>query len=448
MRLLQSGVGPARLRLWLVALVCSMLAPFTPVSAAVITSVDLGERFIALRFDAPVDGASSFVLDGADRLVVDIDGATPGRTAPTGGMVTRTRQGQYDINTARIVFELSQPAVVAGGAVSSDGRSLLLSLRPVDRATFARTVHAARRSYAAPQIATSGLAPVAYRPTVSASPLQRSAPLASASDGQSALALNDPLRQPARLGLPRVTGSIRGKRPLVVIDAGHGGHDTGALATAYGNRAEKEATLAIALAIRDALVRSGRVRVALTRTDDRFLVLGDRVEIARRLKADLFISIHCDSSPTGASAHGATVYTLSEVASDKVAARIAAQENKSDVINGVDLGAENSDVSSILVDLTQRETMNVSSSFAALLQREMSTAIPFTSNFHRFAGFRVLKAPDTPSVLLETGYVTNPADARFLFSREGQRKIADGVRRAVEAHFARRLARLEGRIPS
>jgi len=177
-------------------------------------------------------------------------------------------------------------------------------------------------------------------------------------------------------------------------------------------------------------------------------VLGDRVEIARRLKADLFISIHCDSSPTGPSAHGATVYTLSEVASDKVAARIAAQENKSDVINGVDLGAENSDVSSILVDLTQRETMNVSSSFAALLQREMSTAIPFTSNFHRFAGFRVLKAPDTPSVLLETGYVTNPNDARFLFSRDGQRKIADGVRRAVEAHFARRLARLEGRIPS
>jgi N-acetylmuramoyl-L-alanine amidase len=249
--------------------------------------------------------------------------------------------------------------------------------------------------------------------------------------------------------LPKIIGSTRvGQRPLVVIDPGHGGHDTGALSTVYGNRPEKDATLAIAMAIRDALVRSGRVRVALTRTDDRFLVLGDRVEIARRLHADLFISIHCDSSPTGPSAHGATVYTLSEVASDKVAARIAAQENKSDVINGVDLGAQSGDVSSILVDLTQRETMNVSSAFAALLQREMSMAIPFTSNFHRFAGFRVLKAPDMPSVLIETGYLTNPGDARFLFSKEGQRKIAEGVRRAVEAHFARRLARLEGRIPS
>ncbi len=446
MRLLPTGIGPARLKIWLVALVCSMLASFAPASAAAITAVNLGDRMIALRFDAPVEGASSFLLDQSSRLVVDVEGATPGASAPAGGLIAHTRQGQYSVSTARIVFELAQPAVVDRGAVSSDGRSLLLSLRPVDRATFARGVHAARRSYAVPAGAASGLQPVVYR-EASTLPLQRTA-LGNNGDGRVVTALNDPLRPPARSGLPTITGSIRGKRPLVVIDPGHGGHDTGALASAFGNRPEKDATLAIAKAIRDALVASGRVRVALTRSDDRFLVLGDRVEIARRLKADLFISIHCDSSPTGPSAHGATVYTLSEVASDKVAGRIAAQENKSDVINGVDLGAENSDVSSILVDLTQRETMNVSSSFAALLQREMSTAIPFTSNFHRFAGFRVLKAPDTPSVLLETGYVTNPNDARFLFSKEGQRKIADGVRRAVEAHFARRLARLEGRIPS
>src|SRR4051794_4499825 len=109
MLLMQSGVGPARLRLWLVALACSMLAPLAPVSAAVITAVDLGERFIALRFDAPVDGASSFALDGSDRLVVDVAGATPGSATPAGGLVTKTRQGQYSIDTARIVFELSRP---------------------------------------------------------------------------------------------------------------------------------------------------------------------------------------------------------------------------------------------------------------------------------------------------------------------------------------------------
>ena len=224
----------------------------------------------------------------------------------------------------------------------------------------------------------------------------------------------------------------------MVIDAGHGGHDAGALSS-DGSRREKDAALAIARAIRDELADSGRVRVAMTREDDRFLVLGDRREIARRLKADLFISVHADSAPN-VNARGATVYTLSEVASDRVAAQLAAKENKADVLNGVDLGGENNDVSSILIDLARRETMNVSSAFAALLQREMSPMVPFKGDFHRFAGLIVLKAPDVPSVLLETGYISNDADLRLLFSRDYQRNIALGVRRAVEAHFARRLA--------
>ncbi len=225
-------------------------------------------------------------------------------------------------------------------------------------------------------------------------------------------------------------------RPLVVLDPGHGGFDPGSIAP-DGHR-EKDVALMMARAIRDELVASGRVRVALTRDDDRFLVLGDRREIARRLKADLFISIHADSAPN-ALARGATVYTLSEVASDKVAAQLAATENKSDIINGVNLGATDNDVSSILIDLAQRETMTVSSSFAALLQREMSPLIGSRSTFHQFAGFIVLKAPDVPSVLLETGYMSNDDDLSLLFSRDYQHRIAVGVRRAVEAHFARRL---------
>ncbi|RYY41922.1 MAG: N-acetylmuramoyl-L-alanine amidase [Sphingomonadales bacterium] len=240
-------------------------------------------------------------------------------------------------------------------------------------------------------------------------------------------------REPA----PRIQG--KADRPLVVIDAGHGGHDPGSTSI-WGGRPEKDAALAIAKAVRDQLVASGRVRVAMTRESDRFIVLGERREIARRMKADLFISIHADSAPNSAEAHGATIYTLSDVASDRVAAQLAARENRADVLNGVDLGAENTDVSSILVDLTQRETMNVSSIFAGLLQREMSPLVQFKSTFHRFAGLIVLKAPDVPSVLIECGYMSNLDDSQKLFSKEGQEDIAVGVRNAVIAHFARRMA--------
>lgn len=240
------------------------------------------------------------------------------------------------------------------------------------------------------------------------------------------------------LPLPAIQGPDNKQLPLVVIDAGHGGHDPGAISPHNGKR-EKDITLALARAIRDDLLASGRVRVALTRADDRYLVLEERYGIARRLKADLFISIHADAAETE-QASGASVYTLSEVASDREAARLAARENKANIINGVDLGAHSSDVSSILLDLTQRETMNVASDFARLLQREASDEVKFRTTAHRFASFVVLKAPDTPSVLFETGFISNEGDAEFLASAEGQKKVARGVREAVQVHFARRIA--------
>jgi N-acetylmuramoyl-L-alanine amidase len=240
------------------------------------------------------------------------------------------------------------------------------------------------------------------------------------------------------LPLPTIRGPNNPRLPLVVIDAGHGGHDPGAISPHSGKR-EKDITLALAKAIRDDLVASGRVRVALTRSDDRFLVLEERFGIARRMKADLFISVHADAAENeGAS--GASVYTLSEVASDREAARLAARENKANIINGVDLGAHSSDVSSILIDLTQRETMNVASDFARLLQREAADDMKFRTTAHRFASFVVLKAPDTPSVLFETGFISNKDDAEFLASSAGQRRVARGVRDAVQIHFARQIA--------
>ena len=235
--------------------------------------------------------------------------------------------------------------------------------------------------------------------------------------------------------LPRVQGDA--DRPLVVIDAGHGGVDPGAINPETGLR-EKDVTLKIARAIRDQLLASGKVRVALTRDEDRYLVLRERFGVARRLRGDLFISIHCDSVGSE-EATGASVYTLSEVASDKEAARLAARENKADVIAGVDLD-EAADVSSILIDLTQRETMNQSAGFARLLGREAPALMPTKANFHRMASLMVLKAPDMPSVLFETGYISNPNDAAFLDSREGRNRIAQSVSRAIDAFFARRMA--------
>ena len=249
--------------------------------------------------------------------------------------------------------------------------------------------------------------------------------------------LTIPLDPPGtRPALPKIYGTPG--RPLVVIDAGHGGHDPGAISAASGRR-EKDITLAVAQAIKAELIKSGRVRVALTREDDRFLILGERSSIARAIKADLFLSIHADSAPAD-KANGATIYTLSEVASDREATLLALRENKADIVNGVNLGGGNLEIASILLDLAQRETMTASVAFANLLKREATGLVPFRADYHRMAGFVVLKAPDTPSILLEVGYLTNNDDVERLTSDDGKNRIARGIRRAVEIHFARRLA--------
>ena len=246
---------------------------------------------------------------------------------------------------------------------------------------------------------------------------------------------------PARAGvtLPRIYGPSDTSLPLVVLDAGHGGHDPGAI-SADGRYHEEQVTLAIARAIRDDLVATGRVRVALTRDSDQYLVLEERYGIARRLRADLFISLHADAAENH-SATGASIYTLSEVASDREAQRLAARENRANIINGVDLGTQSNAVRSILIDLTQRETMNRSTEFARTLQRAAGSDIPFRTGALRHAGFVVLKAPDMPSVLLETGFISNTADADRIASAAGQRAIARGVRQGILGHFARQTAR-------
>ena len=402
----------------------ALLAVPAAAGAATLRAVDIGQDAVTLTFDAAVGGARTFLLDAPQRIAVDIDGVDASSlpvVVPT-GFVSGTRGGQRDADTTRVVFDLASPTVVTGAALAPDGRSIRLAVAPASARGFADAVKArARRLFS--QVGFRTDPPLATPPQTE--------------NGAIVVPL-EPARRYVPLPVPPVQGGRGRNRPLVVIDPGLGGHDPGATSV-YGGRKEKDAALAIARAIRDALVAGGRVRVALTRDDDRFLALQERREIARRLKADLFLSIHADSAPVDV-ARGASIYTLSEVASDQVAARLAARENRADVLNGVNLGNAPADVSSILVDLAQRESMNMSSSFANLMQREMAADVPFRSSYHRFAAFAVLKAPDVPSVLLETGYMSNIEDSKFLFSAKGQQAIAGGVTSAVTAYFARAMA--------
>jgi N-acetylmuramoyl-L-alanine amidase len=236
------------------------------------------------------------------------------------------------------------------------------------------------------------------------------------------------------IGLPPVAGPSDPSRPLVVIDAGHGGHDPGALGLDFR---EKTLALGLALALRDELVREGGIRVALTRSDDRFLALDERVDIARKLGADLFLSIHADSAGEKDQVTGASVYTLSSKASSEAAARVAARENSADSVNGVKLAGRSDAVANILVDLAQRRTSEQSAAFVNLIVREGEGVLKFHPDPHRSADFVVLRAPDVPSALYESGFISNPADAARLMSPEGRKRFATVMARAIRIYFAR-----------
>jgi N-acetylmuramoyl-L-alanine amidase len=218
-------------------------------------------------------------------------------------------------------------------------------------------------------------------------------------------------------------------RPIVVIDAGHGGRDPGARSVS-GELAEKDLTLALARELRDDLVRRGRVRVAMTRNDDRYLTLEDRAAVARRLNAAMFISLHMDSAPNPL-ARGASVYSLSDVASDAEAARFAALENA-----GVDVRDSGGSVEAILSDLAMRTQMSASADLAVRLVGKSAGRFELRPNPHRFAAFHVLRRAATPAVLFEAGYISNADDELLLRSPEHRAQVALALAQAVEADIA------------
>jgi len=230
-------------------------------------------------------------------------------------------------------------------------------------------------------------------------------------------------------GAPEARG-----RPIVVIDPGHGGRDPGATSVS-GQVREKELTLALAQDLRDILVKRGRVRVAMTREDDRYLTLDQRAAVARRLDAAMFVSLHMDSAPNPL-ARGATVYSLSDVASDAEAARLAAAENE-----GAGGDETNGSVDGILSDLAMRSQMSASADLAAKLVNKSAGRFELRPNPHRFAAFHVLRRAAAPAVLFESGYLSNVDDEALLRSPEQRAKIALALAQAIEAEVAARAAR-------
>jgi len=340
-----------------------------------------------------------FTLADPYRIVVDIPQITfrlPPKTGDAGrGLIKAFRFGLVMPGGSRIVFDLVKPARVERAfvidAANGAPARLALDLAPTDRESFLRKMAQEEK-------------------TSNAEPAQPREPPAASADS----------------------------RPLVVLDPGHGGIDTGTKGP--GGEQEKDIVLDFAKRLRGRLEALGKYRVLLTRGDDTFVPLADRVRIAREAGAAVFVSIHADWLPRKeGDAQGATVYTLSETASDPAAARLAEEENRADVIAGVDLKDQPDDVAGILIDLAQRETK----AFSLQLADKLVAAMKRTTRMHKepikSAGFRVLRAPDVPSVLVELGYVSNKEDLQSLLSDTWRDRTADAMASAVDGYFSTHL---------
>jgi N-acetylmuramoyl-L-alanine amidase len=357
---------------------------------------------LVLDLGAKVD-FDIFLLDRPRRVVVDLPSLAWPTDQPTvDGLVQKIRFGQFTADKSRLVIDAKGPVRVAKSFLlpPSSGlpHRLVIDLVKTGNKEFADQVakdRAAKRSAnkAAP-------APTPFTPK------------------------------------PRKQAN---SKPVIVLDAGHGGVDPGAL----GRKArEKSVTLNFTRELAKQLRKTGKYKVYLTRNRDIYIPLRQRVNIARKHNADLFISIHADAIKRK-NVRGMSIYTLSETASDKEAAALAKKENQSDIIAGIDFADQPPEVANILIDLAQRETKNLSVKFANLVVDNARGKTRLLDRTHRFAGFRVLKAPDVPSVLIELGFLTNRSDEKQLLSTAWRRKVAGALVNSVNGFFdASRLAAL------
>jgi N-acetylmuramoyl-L-alanine amidase len=370
-----------------------------PVATEVRLGGDDSQTRLVIDLSQKID-IRAFTLANPYRVVVDMPQVTfqfPAKTGESGrGLIKAFRYGLVMQGGSRLVIDLARPARIEKAFVLDAGNDqparLVLDLAASDRETFMRFIALENR---VPET-----------------------------------------RKPARNGDGKAGAD---SRPLIVVDPGHGGIDNGTKAAS--GELEKTLVLEFSLLLRDKLEKTGKYRVAMTRTDDTFVALGDRVELARSRQAALFISIHADALARGdGDAQGATVYTLSERASDAAAARFAEAENRADVIAGLDLSSEPSDVAGILIDLAKRETKTFSLQFARTVVGELKHTARLHQNPLKSARFVVLRAPDVPSVLVELGYVSNKADLKLLVSAEWRGRTADALVQAIQTFFTTRLA--------
>lgn len=407
-----------------------------------------------------------FTLPDPYRVVIDlpdVEWRTRALADSAGGPCGTVRYGEVRPGTWRIVLECAEPTTIHDAVLtkpgSGGGYRLVVELGQGPRSGvlgyMTKEVHhldtrrldsdrPSVRPVAAPQAAMAmptALTSPAAKATAARSAANRAAATSAAASGPalvSPTAVDEVGAVPASFPMParRPSASAAPAQRIVVLDAGHGGVDPGAIGVS--GIYEKNITLAAVRDIKRELEDTGRYKVFLTRNDDRFIRLRDRVSFARAIAADLFVSIHADSV-SRKEVRGASIYTLSKTASDAEAAGLAEKENKADLIAGIDLSHESEEVTSILIDLAQRETMNRSAEFAGHLVAQLHGATGLLANPHRFAGFAVLKAPDIPSVLIELGFLSNRADERTLRDGQNRGRVARAVARAIDRYLTATL---------
>ncbi|MEJ2118209.1 MAG: N-acetylmuramoyl-L-alanine amidase [Alphaproteobacteria bacterium] len=393
-------------------------------SSAVARDARLGGDRTRTRFVADLSDAvdfRAFVLANPYRVIVDLPEVKflmpSGIGAKGRGLVNAFRFGLFAPGKSRIVIDTVEPVLIdkafVRAAEAGQPARLVIDLVKTTPEEFEkqRKQHSMMRPQPAPAFETS----------------------------------TEPVMSENRDGAQ----SARKTKPVVVLDPGHGGVDPGAISP--NGTYEKNVVFAFCKVLKKQLIATGKYRVVMTRDKDIFIPLTSRVERARKEQADLLLSVHADALDlkhafaNAADVRGATVYTLSEEASDHIAKAIAANENKADILAGAELpGATDDDLASILIDLMHRETKNLSVSFARQLLTDLKGNIRFTSKPHRFANFRVLKAQDVPSVLLELGYLSQKQDERALTSEKWRSKVAGALVEAVGAFFAKRQVSLPG----
>jgi len=436
---------------------------------AEVTDVRVGKHGLSTRIvidlDRPIK-AEVFTLAGPARLVIDLPEVgwrLPAKPLPSDvGVLARLRYGLFQPGNSRIVIDLNQPSRVHDAMTLPaengqpdrlvidlarvSGKSFLKSVEApplvmrgrVNQIVVAKPVTASTKVLAQTPQAKSAqpaviVAEVPIKPTPPTSVAIRAVQAVQSGQGatQGADAAGAQLASVRMPTKPPVPGAV--KKRVIIIDPGHGGVDPGAIG--LSGIYEKHITLAAARELQTHLERTGRFTVHLTRDRDIFIRLRGRIERARAKSADMFISLHADTIRSK-SVRGLSVYTLSENASDKEAAALAERENKADLIAGIDLTHESAEVTNILIDLAQRETMNQSARLAAVLVDELGERVKVLRNPHRFAGFAVLKAPDIPSVLIELGFLSNKDDERALRSKQHRKRVAQSIVAAVDRYFS------------